>query len=105
MRVVCISDTHLIHRKEPLDIPDGDLLLHAGDATFRGRPDEIQDFKGDVGGARSQALVPLKTKSVALDTNRDQTCHAPYCRGAAIRKTPPPIVWRMFRKTTMSARF
>ena len=40
MRIVCISDTHLEHP----DIPDGDVLLHAGDATFQGRPEEIRTF-------------------------------------------------------------
>jgi len=37
MKIVCISDTHLA---EP-DLPPGDVLLHAGDLTFRGRPQEI----------------------------------------------------------------
>lgn len=40
MRVVCISDTHG-HR---MPVPEGDLLLHAGDATSRGKPVEIQAF-------------------------------------------------------------
>jgi predicted MPP superfamily phosphohydrolase len=39
MRIVCISDTHGLARG--VDIPDGDLLLHAGDLTGRGRPTEI----------------------------------------------------------------
>jgi Icc-related predicted phosphoesterase len=29
--VVCISDTHELHRE--LDVPDGDILIHAGDFT------------------------------------------------------------------------
>lgn len=32
MKIVCISDTH--GRHWPLDIPDGDILIHAGDFTM-----------------------------------------------------------------------
>ena len=44
MRIVCLSDTHLIHRKGAIEVPDGDLLVHAGDATYRGKPKEIRQF-------------------------------------------------------------
>lgn len=37
MDVVCISDTHMT---KP-ELPDGDLLIHAGDLTYRGRPSEL----------------------------------------------------------------
>lgn len=42
MRLVCLSDTHGRHRE--LKVPDGDLLLHAGDFSKRGTPAEIRDF-------------------------------------------------------------
>ena len=32
-RLVCISDTHGFH---DFDVPDGDVLVHAGDLTKRG---------------------------------------------------------------------
>lgn len=38
VKVVCISDTHCLNPK----VPDGDLLLHAGDMTNNGTFDEIQ---------------------------------------------------------------
>ena len=41
MRIVCISDTHLQHG---FTVPEGDLLLHAGDATGRGTLPEIERF-------------------------------------------------------------
>ena len=44
MRVVCISDTHLMHMRYPISIPDGDVLIHAGDATFRGTREEVIEF-------------------------------------------------------------
>jgi len=42
MRVVCISDTHSLH--QDLEIPEGDLLVHAGDLTSRGSLDEVKQF-------------------------------------------------------------
>jgi predicted phosphohydrolase len=42
VRIVCLSDTH--NRHAHIDVPDGDVLLHAGDATMMGRPDEIAAF-------------------------------------------------------------
>ena len=43
IRIVCISDTHGQHAK--LSVPDGDVLIHAGDfMKFGDRPKEIVDF-------------------------------------------------------------
>jgi Icc-related predicted phosphoesterase len=42
MKLVCISDTHSQHRK--LSIPPGDVLIHAGDFTKSGKPEEIREF-------------------------------------------------------------
>jgi len=42
MNVVLISDTHGDHLE--LDLPDGDLLIHAGDISSHGTPDEIDAF-------------------------------------------------------------
>lgn len=42
LKIVAISDTHSHHRK--LDIPDGDVLLHAGDISWRGELPIIEDF-------------------------------------------------------------
>jgi Icc-related predicted phosphoesterase len=42
MRVVLLSDTH--NRHAELQVPDGDLLLHAGDFTMRGTEREIGAF-------------------------------------------------------------
>lgn len=39
IRVVCISDTHSL---DPGPIPDGDILIHAGDITAHGTPAELQ---------------------------------------------------------------
>jgi Icc-related predicted phosphoesterase len=42
MKIICISDTHNLHKD--LKIPDGDILIHAGDMTCVGGVDEIQGF-------------------------------------------------------------
>jgi Icc-related predicted phosphoesterase len=42
MRIVLISDTHGLHAD--LLIPEGDMLIHAGDITMDGTIDEINDF-------------------------------------------------------------
>jgi Icc-related predicted phosphoesterase len=48
LRVVCISDTHELHRE--LVVPPGDLLIHAGDFTFFGKGTRaIIDFNNWLG--------------------------------------------------------
>ncbi|MDJ1491489.1 metallophosphatase domain-containing protein [Cytophagaceae bacterium DM2B3-1] len=42
MRIVCISDTHGAHSE--IVVPDGDVLIHAGDISKRGKELEIIDF-------------------------------------------------------------
>lgn len=43
MKIVCMSDSHGLHRKMPL-VPDGDVLVVAGDFTNVGAEQEIKDF-------------------------------------------------------------
>ena len=42
MRIVCISDTHGQHEK--LRLPEGDIIIHAGDVSSRGSQFEITQF-------------------------------------------------------------
>ena len=42
MKIICISDTHNLHKD--LRIPEGDILVHAGDLTCVGGIDEIKQF-------------------------------------------------------------
>lgn len=44
MRIVCISDTHSLHNGMLHKLPEGDLLLHAGDCTNVGKEKEIIEF-------------------------------------------------------------
>jgi Icc-related predicted phosphoesterase len=41
-KIVCLSDTH--NSNQRISVPDGDILIHAGDATFHGTADEIRRF-------------------------------------------------------------
>jgi Icc-related predicted phosphoesterase len=47
-RVVCISDTH--NRQRAFAVPDGDVLVHAGDLTGRGSVAEIAAVNRWLGG-------------------------------------------------------
>ena len=40
MKIVCISDTHNLHRG--LDLPAGDILIHAGDFTKFGELEHLK---------------------------------------------------------------
>jgi predicted phosphodiesterase len=42
MKIVLISDTHEQHEK--VDLPDGDVLIHAGDSTYNGSIDAFVSF-------------------------------------------------------------
>lgn len=42
MRIVLISDTH--NQLSAVDVPAGDVLIHAGDATFSGKTQEVVEF-------------------------------------------------------------
>ena len=54
MRIVAISDTHC--KLKQISIPDGDVLIHAGDATMGGRYSEMLEF------ATSMIHLPHKHK-------------------------------------------
>jgi len=44
MKIVCISDTHTMHNTSRIQIPDGDVLIHAGDITGHGGLKPIIEF-------------------------------------------------------------
>lgn len=41
-KIICLSDTH--NCNEQISVPEGDILIHAGDATINGTADEIGSF-------------------------------------------------------------
>ena len=59
LTIVCISDTHELHRE--LDVPHGDILIHAGDLTmFSKSASAILDFNEWLGDLphRWKILIP-----------------------------------------------
>ncbi len=42
MKIIVISDTHGKHRN--LNMPKGDMLIHAGDVSMEGKTEEVIDF-------------------------------------------------------------
>lgn len=48
MRIVCVSDTHTLHDR--LVIPDGDVLVHAGDLTRKGAERDVRAFDAWLAG-------------------------------------------------------
>src|SRR6478672_4215138 len=42
MKIVCLSDTHNCNEK--IEVPGGDILIHAGDATINGTESEVEEF-------------------------------------------------------------
>lgn len=65
MRIVLVSDTHMAH--DALTIPRCDLVVHAGDFSRRGRPEELERF------VRWMADVPATAK-VFVAGNHDHVC-------------------------------
>ena len=57
VRLVLISDTHNKHRQ--LELPEGDVLIHAGDFTNRGTREEIQEFDAWLGELQFQHKVAM----------------------------------------------
>lgn len=57
MRIVVISDTHSLHQH--VDIPSGDVLIHAGDLTRTGTSEEISEFNDWLGTLNFSHIVVI----------------------------------------------
>lgn len=75
MRLVCLSDTHGLHAR--LSVPDGDVLVHAGDASMQGGEDELRRFADWLRG------LPHRRK-VVVAGNHDWLCERQPGRAAEI---------------------
>jgi len=74
LKIVTISDTHRFHKE--VDLPEGDLLIHAGDFTSMGSVEDVEDF-----------LIWLKKKSrkytfgsVFIAGNHDKSFDVKYAK-------------------------
>lgn len=72
VRMVCISDTHGDHAR--VELPPGDVLIHAGDITAHGSQDDLQSFL-DWFSAQPYRyrLFIAGNHDTALETNPAQT--------------------------------
>lgn len=79
IQVVCISDTHNSHHSQPA-LPQGDILIHAGDLTHSGTPNELSDaldwlsshphpVKIFVAGNHDSSLADPETRQQILSTH------------------------------------
>jgi len=71
LRIVAISDTHAQHRA--VDVPDGDVLIHAGDMTRHGDLDEVRDLNDFLGGLPHRVkLVIAGNHDFCFQDDREQ---------------------------------
>ena len=75
VKIVCISDTHGKTDEENFpQIPDGDILVHAGDITRNGNVDDISKFNAWLGTLPHQyKIVIAGNHDKMLDSNLDET--------------------------------
>lgn len=92
VRVVCISDTH--GRHESVEVPAGDVLVHAGDMSVRGKAAELANF------ARWFAAQPHAGK-VIVAGNHDVSLDLDRC---AARGTSGESIKRDFIETVRASR-
>jgi len=82
LRIVCLSDTHgMLHRLPASDVPHGDILVHCGDFTKRGKKEEVQTFNDFI------ATLPHKHK-LAISGNHDVGPFTDFSPEHAMRMLP-----------------
>ena len=57
VKIVAISDTHIKHRD--LEIPEGDILIHAGDFSRKGKFEDLIEFNSWLGELPHQHKVVI----------------------------------------------
>ncbi len=55
MKIIALSDSHNLHSR--IEVPECDILIHAGDATTRGTPEEIMSFLDWMAAQKSKYKV------------------------------------------------
>lgn len=80
MRIVCISDTHSLN--ERIMVPDGDVLIHAGDLTDAGTLEQILDAYAWLGSQPHQRVI------VTAGNHDFGMQHLPQLRDIVAKKFP-----------------
>jgi len=76
MRIVAVADTHLFHGD--LDVPDGDVFLHAGDLCRGGDLDELREAAAWIAG------LPHRHKVIVAGNHDWAFVHEPAAARSAI---------------------
>lgn len=76
MRIVAVADTHLFHGD--LDVPDGDVLVHAGDLCRGGDLDELRETADWLAG------LPHRHKIIVAGNHDWAFVHEPAAARSAI---------------------
>lgn len=93
MRLVCLSDTH--NRTAGLAVPEGDLLLHAGDLTGSGSEEEVEQ------AASWLASLPHPHK-VVVAGNHDWLFQREPAKAQALLAQVPGLVYLEDRCATVA---
>lgn len=97
MRLIIISDTHGQH--ESLNIPDGDVLIHAGDFTEHGTLAEAEDFDRFLGRLpHTHKLVIAGNHDFAFETH-PEIAEALMTRSTYLRDSSVEIQGKLFYGT------
>lgn len=83
-----MSDTHGLHRR--VQVPDGDVLIHAGDFTNMGELDQVTDFNAWLGELpHAQKIVIAGNHDISFQRNPTSTeallTNATYLRDSVIQ--------------------
>ena len=65
-----MSDTHSLMSKYQLTIPDGDVFIHAGDFTGRGKIAQVRDFNSWLGEVMFEIVFFLTLKNLFLASSQ-----------------------------------
>lgn len=90
-RFVCVSDTH--SRTDPIQMPYGDVLIHAGDFTELGLPSEVKKFNEWLGRSQVPAacLVLRGVWHLMLPSLRVSHPCSAQCLSAGLGRLPWPL--------------
>jgi hypothetical protein len=75
LRIVAISDTHGLHAG--LAVPEGDILIHAGDLTMNGDEDDVIAFNDFLEPCRIRTRLSLPvtmTSALSVTPNTAPGC-------------------------------
>jgi Icc-related predicted phosphoesterase len=70
MKLICLSDTHGNHRK--ITLPKGDILIFAGDMTYKGDVNDVIDFNNWLGELNIPVFLTAGNNDLSLDPKHNK---------------------------------